>query len=121
LGNRSAAKAWRRSEQQRLRNRAGRGIAKTSVRRAERAVASGDAQASAEEVRVAISALDRAAQKGALHTKNAARRKACLMKKYNPLLAATIAAKEEAAPARKRRSKKEEVTKKARPAKKKKE
>jgi len=121
LGNRSAAKAWRRSERQQLRNRSGRSVAKTSVRRAEQAVASGDPQASAEEVQVAISALDRAAQKGALHARTAARRKSRLMKKYNPLLAATIAAKEEEAAARKRRGKKEEATKKGRPGKKKKE
>ncbi len=124
MTSRSAAKAWRRSEQRRLGNRARRSTAKTFVRRAELAMASADPQASAEAVRIAISALDRAAQKGALHPRSIARRKARLMKKYSTVLAAAIVAEEEAAPVRKRRSKKKEatakeVTKKRRPAKKK--
>ena len=124
MGSRSAAKAWRGSEQRRLRNRARRSTAKTSVRRAELAMASADPQASAKAVPIAISALDQAAQKGALHPKSVARRKGRLMKKYSTVLAAPIVAKEEEAPVRKRRTKKkeatpEEVTKKGRPRKKK--
>jgi len=124
LGSRSAAKAWRRSEQRRLRNRARRSTGKTSVRRAELAMDSADPQASAEAVRIAISALDRAAQKGALHPRSVARRKGRLMKKYSTVQAAAIVAEEKAAPVRKRRTKKkeataEEVTKKRRPSKKK--
>lgn len=123
MGSRAAAKAWRRSEQRRFRNRAHRGTAKVFVRRAELALASADPEASAEALRIATSALDRAAQKGALHRRSVARRKARLTKKYNTVLAAAIVA-EEAAPARKRRAKKkepaaEEVAKKRRPAKKK--
>jgi small subunit ribosomal protein S20 len=124
LGSRSAAKAWRRSEQQRLRNRAHRGTAKTLVRDAELTIASADLQASAEAVQTAVSALDRAAQKGALHHRSAARRKSRLMKKYSTVLTAAAVDEEEAAPVRKRRSKKkepttEEVAKKRRPSKKK--
>ena len=120
----SAAKAWRRSEQERLRNRARRSTAKTLVRRAELTMASADPQASGEAVRIAVSALDRAGQKGALHSKSVARRKGRLMKKYSTVLAAAIVAEEEAAPVRKRRAKKKEptaekVTKKERPRKKK--
>lgn len=120
----SAAKAWRRSEQQRLRNRARRSTTKTLVRRAEASIASSDPQASAEPVRIAISALDQAAQKGALHHRSVARRKARLMKKHGTVLATVVVAEEEAAPVRKRRTKKkeapaEEVPKKRRPAKKK--
>ena len=126
MGSRSAAKAWRRSEEERLRNRARRSTAKTFVRRAELTMASADPQASAEAARTAISALDRAAQKGALHPRSSARRKARLMKKYNTVLAAAIVAEEKTAPVRKRRTKKdeaaaEEVTKKRRPGKKKEE
>jgi len=125
LGSSSAAKAWRRSEQQRLRNRARRSSAKTLVRHAELAMASADPQAPAEAVQTAVSALDRAAQKGALHHRSAARRKSRLMKKYSTVLAAAaVAEEEEAAPVRKRRSKKKEATaekvaKKGRPGRKK--
>ncbi len=124
MGSRSAAKAWRRSEQQRLRNRAQRSTAKTSVHRAELSLDSADPQAAAEPVRIAISALDRAAQKGALHPKSVARRKARLMKKHSTVLATAIVAEEKAAPVRKRRTKKKEaptkeVAKKGRPRKKK--
>jgi small subunit ribosomal protein S20 len=124
LSRDSAAKAWRRSEEQRLRNRARRSAAKTLVRRAEASIASADPQASAEPVRMAVSALDHAAQKGALHHRSAARRKARLMKKHGTVMAKAVVAKEEAAPVRKRRTKKkeapvEEAPKKRRPAKKK--
>jgi small subunit ribosomal protein S20 len=107
-----------------LRNRARRSTAKTFVRAAELTTASADPQAPVEAVRIAISALDRAAQKGALHPSSVARRKARLMKKHNAALAAAIVAKEEAAPVRKRRTKKEEpaaeeTPKKGRPSKKK--
>jgi small subunit ribosomal protein S20 len=124
LSRDSAAKAWRKSEEQRLRNRARRSVAKTLVRRAEASIASADPEASAEPVRMAISALDQAAQKGALHHRSAARHKARLMKKHNTALATVVVAKEEAAPVRKRRTKKkeapvEEAPKKRRSAKKK--
>jgi small subunit ribosomal protein S20 len=109
LGSRSAAKAWRRSEQQSLRNRARRSIAKTLVRRAEASMTSADPEASAQSVRIAISALDRAAQEGALHHRSVARRKSHLMKKHGTALAAAVVAEEKAAPARKRRTKKKET------------
>jgi small subunit ribosomal protein S20 len=108
-----------------LLNRARRSTAKTSVRRAELSLTGGDPQASAELMRMAISALDRAAQKGALHPGSVARRKARLMKKHRTVLAAAIVAEEEVAPVRKRRTTKkkeaptEEVAKKGRPRKKK--
>jgi small subunit ribosomal protein S20 len=126
LGSRSAAKAWRRSEQERLRNRARRSTAKTLVRHAESTLASADPQASAEAVRIAVSALDQAAQEGALHQRSAARRKSRLMKKHSAVLAAAVVAEEKAAPARKRPTKKKEakakeVAKKRRPSRKKKE
>jgi len=107
-----------------LRNRARRSTAKTFVRAAELAMASADPQTPAEAVRIAISALDRAAQKGALHPKSVARRKARLIKKRTAVMAAAVVAEETAAPVRKRRTKKkeaaaEEVAKKKRPIKKK--
>jgi small subunit ribosomal protein S20 len=126
LGSRSAAKAWRRSEQERLRNRARRSTAKTLVHRAELTMTSADPQASAEAVRIAVSALDQAAQGGALHQRSVARRKSRLMKKHSAALTAAAVAEEKAAPAAKRRGKKketkaEEAPKKKRPSRKKKE
>ena len=127
MGSRSADKAWRRSEKRRLRNRARRSTAKTFVRAAELTMASADPQAPAEAVRIAIRALDRAAQKGALHPSSVARRKARLIKKRSAAMAAAVVAEETAAaPVRKRRVKKkepaaEEVAKKKRPTSKKKE
>jgi small subunit ribosomal protein S20 len=115
LPTRSAAKAWRKSEERRQRNRSSRSAAKTQVRTAAEAIVAAPKE-SAEAVRVAISSLDRAAQRGALHSNTVARRKARLMHKYNAALAAAeaaaaaAAAKAEAKPARvsKAKAKKEE-------------
>jgi len=64
---------------------------------------SADPQASAEAVRIAVSALDQAAQEGALHQRSAARRKSRLMKKHSAVLAAAVVAEEKAAPALERK------------------
>jgi len=87
-----------------------RSAAKTYVRRALEAIASGDPEGSAEAVRKAISSLDRAAQGGAIHRNSADRRKARLMRKYNLALVVT-AASEEAVPTRKPRAQKEKSSK----------
>lgn len=110
MGTRSAAKAWRSSEQRRLRNRVHSSAARTFVSSARLAIATADADEAAQAVRLAVSALDRAAQKGVIHPNNASRRKARLLKKYNAALAAAAVAAQEAPPARKRRGKKEEAT-----------
>jgi small subunit ribosomal protein S20 len=113
LPTRSAAKAWRKSEERRQRNRSRRSAAKTGIRTAEATIAA-EPLASAEAVRLAISSLDRATQRGALHPNAADRRKARLMHKYNAALAAAeaaaaaaaaAAAKAEAKPARGRKAK----------------
>lgn len=76
----SQIKRNRQSENQRLRNRVFRGRARNFVARARVALI-GDVQETATEATmVAVSALDKAAQKGVLHKKNAARRKSRLMK-----------------------------------------
>jgi small subunit ribosomal protein S20 len=82
----SAAKRARVAERRRLRNRVFRSAARTYIRKAERLIAQGDAQAAAEEVGNAISALDRASIKGIIHKNNAARRKSRLMAKFNGLV-----------------------------------
>lgn len=71
-----------------MRNKAVRSATKTYVKRALAAVAAGETNPTAEAIRKAISALDRAAKKGVLHPNNAARRKSRLMKKVNQAAAA---------------------------------
>jgi len=116
LPTRSAAKAWRKSEERHERNRSIRSAAKTQVRKAAETIADAP-QKSTEAVRVAVSSLDRAAQRGALHPNTAARRKARLMLKHNAALAAAEAAaaaaatKAEAKPARGRKAKEEKEEK----------
>jgi len=82
----SAAKRVRVAERRRMRNRIFRSSARTYIRKAERLIAAGDADAAATAVGDAISTLDRAAIKGIIHKNNAARRKARLMKKFNALI-----------------------------------
>lgn len=76
----SQIKRNRQSEKRRTRNRVFRGKARTFVAKARTAIESGKTEESKEAVLQAISALDRAAQKGVIHKNNAARRKSRLMK-----------------------------------------
>jgi small subunit ribosomal protein S20 len=76
----SQIKRNRQNEKKRARNRVYRGKARTMVAKALVAVNSSEKDTSAEAVRIAISALDKAAQQGVLHKNNAARRKSRLMK-----------------------------------------
>ncbi len=109
----SQIKRNRQNEKRRLRNRNYRGGARTAVKQAHAGISTGeDTQAS---VLAAISALDRAAQKGAIHARNASRRKSRLMKllgKGTPASAQPAAKGGAKAPAKKA------ATKKAAPAKK---
>lgn len=83
----SQIKRNRQNEKRRLRNRMIRGQARAALKRALQAIE--DGAVSDELIRQAISALDKAAEKGVLHKNNAARRKSRLMKR----LAATQAAR----------------------------
>ncbi len=74
----SQIKRNRQNEKRRLRNRNFRGAARTAVKDAHTAL--GEGTESAAAVQAAISALDKAAQKGAIHPRNASRRKGRLMK-----------------------------------------
>ncbi|NWG07819.1 MAG: 30S ribosomal protein S20 [Chloroflexi bacterium] len=76
----SQIKRNRQNEKRRLSNRNVRGAARTAVNQARAAFAEGDPETK-EAVLKAISALDKAAEKGVIHKNNAARRKARLMKK----------------------------------------
>ena len=83
----SAQKRVRVSERKRLRNKPVRTLCKSNITKAERLIFMGDVKAAQEAVAVAITSLDKAAEKGIIHPNNAARRKSRLVKKLNPLLA----------------------------------
>jgi len=72
---RSQMKRIQRSERERLENRRLQSAVKTRFRRLERAAASGDEAALADEHRGLVSQIDKAVQKGALHPNNGARKK----------------------------------------------
>jgi small subunit ribosomal protein S20 len=84
----SQIKRNKQNEKRRLRNRVYRGSARVAVRDARAELASGnnseDSKA-AVAVLAAISALDKAAEKGVIHKNNAARRKGRLMKRLAAL------------------------------------
>lgn len=82
----SQIKRNRQNEKRRLRNRNFRGAARTAVKDAHAAL--GEGTGAAASVLAAVSSLDRAAQKGAIHRRNAARRKARLMKQLKVTAAA---------------------------------
>lgn len=107
---RSQIKRNRQNEKRRLRNRNYRGAARTAVKTAHAAVAGGaDSQ---EAVLAAISSLDRAAQKGAIHPRNASRRKSRLMKRLHAT-GATAPVQAPAAPAKADKAMESEAAKKA--------
>ena len=85
LNIKSAEKRVRVTERKRLRNKAARTMCKTNITRAERLIFEGDTAAAQEAVAIAITSLDKAAEKGIIHPNNAARRKSRLVKKYNQL------------------------------------
>ena len=69
------------------RNKSVRSLSKSALKKAEKTVASGEAEAK-EAVTAAISTLDKAAAKKILHRNNVARHKSRLMKKVNQAQAA---------------------------------
>jgi len=81
----SALKRIRQNQKRRLRNRYFRGRARKFVKKARMALASQDLEAARAAITEAVSALDKAAEKGILHKNNAARRKSRLMKQLAAL------------------------------------
>lgn len=81
----SAIKRNEQNEKRRLRNRVYRGSARTFVARARVALARQDLETAESATMAAVSALDKAAQKGVIHKNNAARRKSRLMKRLAAL------------------------------------
>lgn len=80
---RSVQKQVRVAERRRLRNKSIRSRCKTDITKAERLIFSGELELAQQAVIVAISSLDKAAEKGVIHPNNATRRKSRLMKKLN--------------------------------------
>ena len=77
----SALKEIRKNARRHTRNRLVRTSTRTAVKTANRQIAEGEPD-SAEAMRAAFSALDKAAQKGVIHKNAASRRKARLAKKF---------------------------------------
>lgn len=112
----SQIKRNKQNEKRRLRNRTVRGSARTAVKNAQTAAlalhVSADAtthEESKASILTAISALDKAANKGVIHPKNAARRKSRLMKaaaKSAKAPAPVAVEKKKKAPAKKAAAKK---------------
>ena len=78
-------KTARRAVKRYSRNQMADSAAKTSVRAARRALAGGPAEEAQPTVRHAMSVLDRAVKRGAMHANTAARRKSRLAKSLNTL------------------------------------
>ena len=78
-----AAKSQRAAERKGQLKGPVRSRAKTFVRKARLSIDSGDIEAAEAATMRAIVALDKAAQKGAVHKRNAARRKSRLLRRLN--------------------------------------
>ena len=76
----SAIKRMRQNPKRRLRNRVFAGRARSLVRKARTQIEGESLEEARTTVQLAVSALDKAAEKGILHKNNASRRKSRLMK-----------------------------------------
>ena len=76
-------KSIRNSLKKSQRNVSWRSSAKTHITKAKSLIEENDNELTLKAIREAESALDKAAQKGAIHRNNAARRKSRLMKRLN--------------------------------------
>lgn len=85
--SKQAKKRLRQAEKSRLLNKARSTRMKTEVKRAEEAIATGDATKSEAQLREAIKRIDKAAQKNIIHKNTAARKKSLLARKVAALQA----------------------------------
>ena len=83
--HKSAFKRIRQNEKRRLHNRIYRNRARTLVKKARAAIASGNVEEAKAATRLAVRDLDMAASRGTIHARNAARRKSRLMKQLAQL------------------------------------
>ena len=84
----SQIKRNKQNETRRERNKAVKSALKTSTKKVQAAIADGDAEAAVARQREAARAVDKAASKGVMHKKTAARRKSRLAKQVNATSAA---------------------------------
>lgn len=83
--HKSALKRIRSSARKREQNRTYQSKTRTQVKKALTVIEAGNNEAAIAETRKAIALLDKAADKGIIHKRNAARRKSRLMKRLNNL------------------------------------
>lgn len=76
----SAIKNIRSSERKRRRNRTVRSATRTQIKKARQLIEAGEVESAAEATQQAVILLDKAAEKGIIHRRNAARRKSRLMR-----------------------------------------
>jgi small subunit ribosomal protein S20 len=81
----SQIKRNKQNQKKRVANRVFRGRARTFVQKARAVIGEGNVEEARAAALTAISALDKAAQKGIIHANNAARRKSRLMKQLATL------------------------------------
>jgi len=79
----SVMKDVKKSRERRLRNASERSRMKTFVKKARTSIESGEKAAAQQAVSAAASVIDKAAEKGVVHRRAAARRKSRLMKAAN--------------------------------------
>lgn len=85
----SQIKRNRTNEKRHERNKTVKSALKTSTKKVNAAVTGGDTEAATAQVRETSRALDKAASKGVLHKRTAARRKSRLAKSVNRAAAAS--------------------------------
>lgn len=78
--HKSAIKRMRQSEARRIHNRVWRTRARTFVKKAKITIQQNDLATAIEATRLAVQDLDKAASRGVIHERNAARRKSRLMR-----------------------------------------
>jgi small subunit ribosomal protein S20 len=83
----SAKKRLRQSLEQRARNRSGRSVLRSQLRKARELVAAGDVAGAEAQVRVVAQKFDKAASKGLIHANAAARTKSRLASSVKALKA----------------------------------
>ena len=84
---RSAAKRARQNIKRELHNRRIKSMLKTTIRRFEESLKSGDHEDAKERLHAAVRQIDKAAAKGILHRNNAARKKSRLSRLYDKSVA----------------------------------
>ncbi len=83
--HKSALKRDRQSKIRRMRNRMNKSTMKTAVRKVEEALVAGSEDQAKEALTVAIPVIQRTANKGTIHKKNAARKISRLTKRVNKM------------------------------------